>query len=194
MILALLGTAVPGVPTAAAELSAPQRDYILACAGCHGLHGVSNSSLVPSLQGLVGYFLDLPEGRAYLSRLPNVAFSTLSDEQLAAVLNYMVFEVGAASAPAGARPYVAAEVGGWRKQPLTEVTLSAYRRRLVETLIRRYGAPATLRGYGVAAIPPSAPRRTTRSGGARHAASNTNSIRTSAKSPDEATELIHNGL
>jgi hypothetical protein len=29
-----------------------------------------------------------------------------------------------------------------------EVTLSAYRRQLVETLIRRYRAPATLRGYG----------------------------------------------
>jgi mono/diheme cytochrome c family protein len=132
----------------AAEFSAPQRDYILACGGCHGLQGVSNSNLVPSLQGLVGYFLHLPEGRAYLPRLPNVAFSTLSDEQLAAVLNYTVFEIGAGSAPAGTRPYVAAEVAQWRKQPLTEVTLSAYRRELVETLIRRYRAPVTLRGYG----------------------------------------------
>ena len=149
MTLGLLGTAAPGAKTRATEFSAPQRDYILACGGCHGLQGVSNSNLVPSLQGLVGYFLDLPEGRAYLSRLPNVAFSTLSDEQLAAVLNYMVFEVGAGSAPAGARPYVAAEVRRWRKQPLTEVTLSAYRRQLVDTLIRRYGAPATLRGYPV---------------------------------------------
>jgi hypothetical protein len=34
---------------------------------------------------------------------------------------------------------VAADVGVWRKQPLTEVTLSAYRRELVETLIRFYG-------------------------------------------------------
>jgi mono/diheme cytochrome c family protein len=148
MILGLLSTAAPRAETPAVEFSAPQRDYILACAGCHGLHGVSNSNLVPSLQGLAGYFLDLPEGRAYLSRLPNVAFSTLTDEQLAAVLNYMVFEIGAGSAPAGARPYVAAEVGQWRKQPLTEVTLSEYRRQLVETLILRYRAPVTLRGYG----------------------------------------------
>jgi mono/diheme cytochrome c family protein len=148
MFLGLLNTAAPRAQTPAAEFSAPQRDYILACAGCHGVHGVSNPNLVPSLQGLVGYFLDLPEGRAYLSRLPNVAFSTLNDEQLAAVLNYLVFEIGAGSAPAGARPYAAAQVGEWRKQPLTEVTLSAYRRQLVETLIARYQAPATLRGYG----------------------------------------------
>jgi len=148
MIFGLLSTAAPGPKMRAAEFSAPQRDYILACGGCHGLQGVSNSKLVPSLQGLVGYFLDLPEGRAYLPRLPNVAFSTLSDEQLADVLNYTVFEIGAGSAPAGSRPYVAAEVAEWRKRPLTEVTLSAYRRQLVETLIRRYRAPVTLRGYG----------------------------------------------
>lgn len=147
VLLGLL-TAAPKAQTPAAEFSAPQRDYILACAGCHGVHGVSNPDLVPSLQGLVGYFLDLPEGRAYLSRLPNVAFSTLSDGQLAEVLNYMVFEIGAGSAPAGARPYVAAQVGEWRKQPLTEITLSSYRRQLVETLIHRYRAPVSLRGYG----------------------------------------------
>jgi mono/diheme cytochrome c family protein len=146
--LALLGAVLLSAGTWAAEFGVAQRDFILACAGCHGLQGVSNSNLVPSLQGRVGFFLDVPEGRAYLSRLPNVAFSTLSDEQLAAVLNYMVFEVGAGSAPAGARPYLAAEVGQWRKQPLTEVTLSAYRRQLVETLIRRYKVPVTLRGYG----------------------------------------------
>ncbi len=94
MLLGLLGSAAPRAQMEAGEFSAPQRDYILACAGCHGIQGVSNPDLVPSLQGLVGYFLELPEGRAYLSRLPNVAFSTLSDERLAAVLNYMVFEIG----------------------------------------------------------------------------------------------------
>ena len=153
MTLGLLGSAAPAAQMPTAEFSAPQRDYILACAGCHGLHGVSNPHLVPSLQGLAGYFLDLPKGRAYLSRLPNVAFSTLSDERLAAVLNYMVFDIGGASAPAGTPPYVAAEVGELRKRPLTEVTLSAYRRQLVETLIRRYQAPVTLRGYGATTAP-----------------------------------------
>ena len=101
----------------------------------------------------MGYYLNVPEGRAYLPRLPNVAFSSLSDEELAAVLNYMVFDIGADSAPAGSRPFVAAEVAKWRRQPLTEVTLSAYRRRIVETLIDRYRAPAALRGYSAARAP-----------------------------------------
>ena len=139
--------AAPTAGTPAVQFPQPQRDYILACGGCHGLNGVSNSSLVPSLKGLVGYYLYLPEGRAYLPRLPNVAFSTLNNEQLAAVINYMVFDLGAGSAPAGTRPYRAAEVGKWRRQPLTEVTLSEYRQRMVDTLIARYHAPLALRGY-----------------------------------------------
>ncbi len=147
VLLGLLGAADAMAGTPPVQFPPPQRDYILACGGCHGLNGVSNSSLVPSLKGLVGYYLYLPEGRAYLPRLPNVAFSTLNNEQLAAVLNYIVFDLGAGSAPAATRPYRAAEVGKWRKQPLTEVTLSEYRRRMVDTLIDRYHAPAALRGY-----------------------------------------------
>jgi cytochrome c553 len=151
------GEPTAGAPAAgapAAQFPQPQRDYILACGGCHGLNGVSNSSLVPSLKGLVGYYLYLPEGRAYLPRLPNVAFSTLNDEQLAAVLNYIVFDLGAGSAPAGTRPYRAGEVGKWRRQPLTEVTLSEYRRQMVDTLVARYHAPEALRGYSASSYAP----------------------------------------
>jgi mono/diheme cytochrome c family protein len=129
------------------QLGGAQGDYLLNCGGCHGFHGVSNAKLVPSLKDLVGYYLRTPEGRAYLPRLPNVAFSTLSDQKLAAVLNYVVFEIGGNSAPAGAKPYGAAEVGRWRKQPLNEVVLSQYRLQLVDTLISQHGAPAELRDY-----------------------------------------------
>jgi len=129
------------------SLSGPRGDYLLNCGGCHGFHGVSNPRLVPNLKDLVGYYLRTPEGRAYLPRLPNVAFSPLNDEKLAAVLNYAVFELGGSSA-AGAKPYGAEEVGRWRRQPLTEVVLSNYRLQLVETLISQHQAPAGLRVYG----------------------------------------------
>jgi mono/diheme cytochrome c family protein len=130
------------------QFSGARGDYLLNCGGCHGFGGISNARLVPSLKDLVGYYLRTPEGRAYLPRLPNVAFSTLSDQKLAAVLNYVVFEIGGNSAPAGAKPYGAGEVGRWRKQPLTEVVLSQYRLQLVETLINEHQAPAELRVYG----------------------------------------------
>jgi mono/diheme cytochrome c family protein len=54
-------------------------DYLLNCGGCHGFQGVSNAQLVPSLKD--SGLLRIPEGRAHLPRLPNVAFSTLSDEK-----------------------------------------------------------------------------------------------------------------
>jgi mono/diheme cytochrome c family protein len=135
------GSAGPGPPPPA------QRDYLLACGGCHGLLGTTNSKAVPQLKGLVGFYLNTPEGRSYLPRLPNVAFAALSDQDLAAVLNYVVFDLGGASVPAGARPYDTAEVSRWRARPLTEVPLSQYRRRLVATLIEHYHAPATLESY-----------------------------------------------
>jgi mono/diheme cytochrome c family protein len=131
-------------------LNGVQGDYLLNCGGCHGFRGVSNAKLVPSLKDLVGYYLRTPEGRAYLPRLPNVAFSTLSDQKLAAVLNYVVFDIGGNSAPVGAKPYDAVEVGRWRKQPLNEVVLSQYRLQLVENLISQHQAPAELRVYGEA--------------------------------------------
>jgi len=134
-------------------LSGARSDYLLNCGGCHGFRGVSNPKLVPSLKDLVGYYLRTAAGRAYLPRLPNVAFSTLSDQKLAALLNYVVFEIGANSAPPGAKPYTAAEVARWRKQPLDEVALSAYRLQLVETLINKHQAPDELRTYGIA-LPP----------------------------------------
>ena len=148
VIFGLLGTvdAAPAAP--AMPFTQPQRDYILSCGGCHGLNGVSNAALVPSLKGLVGFYLNLPEGRAYLPRLPNVAFSSLDDERLAAVLNYLLFDIGSGSAPTGTPPYRAAEVGKWRRRPLTEVSLSQYRQRMVQTLIDRYQAPDALRSYG----------------------------------------------
>lgn len=132
----------------AGQFNSPQSDYIVSCAGCHGLHGVSNSVRVPSLSGQVGYYLNVPEGRAYLSRVPNVAFAALNDRQLAAVLNYMVFDLGGDSAPAGAKRYTAAEVAKLRKRPLTETPLFEYRRRLVDTLIDKYQAPGSMRIYG----------------------------------------------
>ncbi len=126
----------------------PASNYLLGCAGCHGETGVSNAQLVPELQGKVGFFLNTAEGRSYLVRLPNIAFSTLSDAELAEMLNYMVVTIGGASRPAGAKPYTAAEVTRWRKQPLTEVSLSHYRAELIDQLIAHYGAPDSMRVYG----------------------------------------------
>jgi mono/diheme cytochrome c family protein len=134
----------PAVPT----FTKPQSNYLLGCGGCHGENGISNSKLVPDLNDQVGYYLNVPEGREYLVRLPNVAFSIMSDQELTDVLNFMVFRIGGASVPARAAPYTVDEVARLRKQPLNEVSLVDYRKRLVDVLIDHHQASQKLRVYG----------------------------------------------
>jgi mono/diheme cytochrome c family protein len=122
--------------------------YLMGCVGCHGSDGVTISQKVPDLKGQVGYFLNLPEGRDYLVRLPNVAFAPVSDQGVADMLNYMVFTLGEGSAPKGAKPYSAKEVARLRKQPLNEVPLFQYRAEIVERLIADHQAPEAMRVYG----------------------------------------------
>jgi hypothetical protein len=125
-----------------------QVTYLERCGGCHGIQGHSAASLVPRLQGQVGSFLCLPEGRSYLIRLPSVALSPLSDGELASLMNFVVFDLGGVPGDrARFPPYTAAEVGTLRKQPLNEVALVGYRAAVVTRLIQQCGAPSTLRDY-----------------------------------------------
>lgn len=126
----------------------PRGNYLLSCGGCHGLEGISNSSLVPDLKDQVGFFMNLPEGRRYLGSLPNVAFSLTTDEALTGLLNYMVFTLGGTSVPKGTKPYTLREVAQLRRAPLTEVSLVQMRQRMVRVLIDQYHATANLRLYG----------------------------------------------
>lgn len=130
------------------QVETPRDNYLLSCGGCHGLNGVSNSRLVPDLKDQVGVFLNLPEGRTYLVRLPNVAFSMTTDEALTGLLNYVVFTLGGDSVPKGTQPYTLREVSQLRRKPLTEVSLAQLRQQMVRTLIDQYHATTNLRRYG----------------------------------------------
>jgi hypothetical protein len=130
------------------EALTPRASYLLNCGGCHGLNGVSNSRLVPDLKDQVGFFLNLPEGRSYVVRLPNVAFSLTTDEALTDLVNYVVFTLGAAGVPKGTKPYTLREVSQLRRNPLTEVSLVQTRRQMVRILIDQYHATTDLSLYG----------------------------------------------
>ncbi len=128
------------------EMDQAQSDYVEHCGGCHGIHGDAAPADLPTLKGRVGWFACLPEGRSYLVRLPNVSRSRITDnEQLADLLNFMMFGLGAASVPAGTKPFTADEVARERASPFTSVSLVQTRAVLVERLIRQCGAPASLR-------------------------------------------------
>ncbi len=149
-LLLLLCAALPGGLIAGETLPhfpAAQSNYILGCGGCHGPDGETNARMVPQLKGLVGYFLVTPEGRDYLGRLPNIAFSTMSDKELADALNFMLFDLGGSSVPPNAKPFNATEVGRLRKQPLNEIALNQYREKIVDDLIKNHNASTDLRIY-----------------------------------------------
>jgi len=132
----LLSAALPAVAAPALpELTSPQSDYVEHCSGCHGMQGNSAPADIPVLRDRVGYFMCSPQGRDYLIRLPNVAYSAISDNQeLADMMNFVVFGLGGDSAPKTAKPFTAPEVARLRRRALTTGSLIAARAVIVGKL------------------------------------------------------------
>jgi hypothetical protein len=122
--------------------------FILRCGGCHGTLGLSPPRSVPVLRGMAGWFLCTQAGREYIVRLPNVSRAQLDDSGLADVLNFVAFDLGETSAPAGAKRFSSQEVAQIRARPLNDVPLLAYRKRVVMEMIKRCGAPRAMLAYG----------------------------------------------
>jgi mono/diheme cytochrome c family protein len=101
----------------AADDAQPRFDYLLNCAGCHRMDASGSASIPPLTR--IAPFLATPRGRAYLVRVPGVAQAPLSDQRLAALLNWALDEFGGAN---GFAPYTAAEVASLRADPLRDPT------------------------------------------------------------------------
>lgn len=87
---------------------------------------------VPPLQNFVGYFLNSPKGRAYLIQVPGSANATLTDQELAEVINWMLYSYAGASLPKQWDLYTQDEVAAYRKAPLTQVT--SFRNELLQEI------------------------------------------------------------
>ncbi|GBR05145.1 c-type cytochrome [Asaia siamensis] len=125
--LFLLGLAGAGGARAATQTHTVT-NYLTHCGGCHGIEGISGRTFVPTLRDQVGWFVCSPEGRDYLVRVPGISMSLIRDDQeLADVLNFVVFRLGGSSTPTGTRPFTAAEVHKLRAQPLQTDDLMALR-------------------------------------------------------------------
>jgi hypothetical protein len=103
-----------------ARIVGAAEDFARHCQGCHGHHGVSVAE-VPALKDRIGLFVHTPEGRAYLPRVPGVAFAHLSDAELAAVLNWTLRTYSAEELPDKFTPYTASEVGTLRRAPVNDI-------------------------------------------------------------------------
>ena len=143
---ALLFPAAVQAQPALPQLTTPQSDYVEHCSGCHGMQGNSAPADIPVLRDRVGYFMCTAEGRDYLIRLPNVAYSSIDDNQeLADMMNFVVFGLGGKSAPTGAKPFTAAEVARLRTHALATESLIGIRADVVEKLRGKCGAPDSMR-------------------------------------------------
>ena len=123
--------AAPSGPALAGELG-PKANYLLRCSGCHGTKGAGTvEGGIPPFPGFVGPLVSDDAGRTYVMHVPGVVGSSLSDAEIAAVLNYVVGNWSDGT-PA---PFTTEEVVRRRAEPMPD--LIAYRRAIVARLAQR---------------------------------------------------------
>lgn len=111
-----------------AERERARFDYVLHCSGCHFLHGEgSQAGGIPRVRDQVGYFLQLPEGRAYLMQVPGLLSASLSDADAARVVNWMIDYFAGASKPPDFVPYTAEEARRYRLQKPADILATRQR-------------------------------------------------------------------
>jgi len=98
-----------------------RQNYQLHCMGCHGEAGAGLEGQVPSLRGTLAKISSAPQGRDYVLRVPGVTQSMLSAAEVAAVLNWALYEFSGTDAARRIKPFTAAEVAQSRSRPLVEV-------------------------------------------------------------------------
>jgi len=103
-------------------------DYLLHCRGCHLPDGQSVPPEVPTLRSVLGELATTAEGRDYILRVPGVAQNSMTDKQLAAVLNWVMTEFNSDTLPKDFSPYNEDEVAEARKNVLTDPL--AYRAKI----------------------------------------------------------------
>ncbi|MDR1969102.1 MAG: cytochrome c [Burkholderiaceae bacterium] len=132
------------LPTLAALQQAPGSSprasllYATHCMGCHGGDGQGVAGKIPPLNQIV-HFMRLPEGRIFLTRVPGASNSSLSDAELADVLNWALIYFSPKASAGTWRPYTAEEVAATRRPSLSEV--QATRSALVRELAKSGPAP-----------------------------------------------------
>jgi mono/diheme cytochrome c family protein len=107
----------------------PHTEYMLDCMGCHQANGAGLPGKVPDMRGVLGRLSGTAAGRRYLIEVPGVAQAPLSSAQLAALLNWMVHELGDHAGSRHFTEFTPTEVAAYRKTPLVEV--AAVRQRLL---------------------------------------------------------------
>ncbi|WP_132546212.1 c-type cytochrome [Rhodovulum euryhalinum] len=126
------------------EAWGPETNYVLRCIGCHGADGAGSADVgIPDFRGYVGSFSASEAGRRYLMHVPGVTNASLTDTQIAEVMNHVMERFAGASLPADYRPFTPAEVTALRAERVGDVV----------ALRRTVAADLTAAGLPVAGYP-----------------------------------------
>ena len=102
--------------------SSPQTNYMLHCSGCHGPSGAGNPEVgIPNMRGAIGHFLKAKHGREFLIQVPGTSQTSMSDADVAVMMNWMLQQFSASEVPAGMLPYTEQEVRQLRANRLVDV-------------------------------------------------------------------------
>ena len=107
----------------------PSVNYQLQCMGCHTPDGSGAAGRVPSIRSTLLPFSAVAAGRQFLVQVPGASQSTLSDAELADLLNWMIENLSNEPRAVVFKRFTGAEVANYRGKPLVEV--GATRERLL---------------------------------------------------------------
>lgn len=125
-LLLAAATATPG--HAGNTATSPRANYILHCSGCHGMQGLGTvEGGIPGFPDSVGHIVGTEIGRTYVMHVPGVVANSMSDAQIAGVMNYILDQWSENGAH-----FTAEEVTRRRAEPIGN--LVAYRRQVVAEL------------------------------------------------------------
>ena len=109
-LLLLLGA----IDSVAADGQRARINYMIHCQGCHLPEAMGVPGRVPRMKDFVGYFLHSQEGREFIVRVPGVSTSSLPDDQLTELMNWLLQTYSAEQLPVDFVPYSVAEVAKLR--------------------------------------------------------------------------------
>ncbi|MCW5625270.1 MAG: cytochrome c [Burkholderiales bacterium] len=100
-----------------------RNDYLLHCSGCHGVDGTGKPQKgIPRFTDQVGYFVTLPEGRAFLMQVPGLMTAGMSDARNAAVTTWLVKAFAGPSLSVDFKPYTVEEAKQYRASRPVDIT------------------------------------------------------------------------
>jgi len=99
----------------------PSVNYMLQCMGCHTPDGSGAAGRVPSIRATLLPFSAVVAVRQFLVQVPGASQSTLSNAELADLLNWMIENLSNEPRELVFKRFTAAEVASYRRKPLVEV-------------------------------------------------------------------------